>query len=137
MIKKLVEILDKGDYSCVIASGDKVRTFTQRGVDDLRYLLYSEADFLRGAILADKVVGKGAAALMIKGGVKQVYTHILSQGAYDLFSSSGVDFSYGEKVPYIINRTQSGWCPVEALCKDETSVDTILELLEKFILSKK
>lgn len=137
MIDKLIEILDNGGYSCVIASGDDIKTFTQRGVDDLYYLVHSEPNFLRGATLADKIIGKGAAALIVKGGVSKIYTHIISQGAYDLFTSEGVEFSYGEIVPHIINRTQTGWCPVEQLCREEHEVDAILARLEEFLASKR
>ena len=58
----------------MIANEGKIRTFTQRGVADLYDLLTREPEFLKGALIADKVVGKGAAALMILGGIKELYT---------------------------------------------------------------
>ncbi len=64
-MEELINLLHSGGYSCVIANGDNIRTFTQRGVADLYDLLTQEPDFLKGASIADKVVGKGAAALMI------------------------------------------------------------------------
>ena len=67
MIEELIDLLHSGGYSCAIANGDIIRTFTQRGVADLYDLLTQEPDFLKGALIADKVVGKGAAALMILG----------------------------------------------------------------------
>ena len=69
-MKELIEKLHAGGYSCVIANGDCIRTFTQRGVADLYDLLVQDADFLKGASVADKVIGKAAAALMVVGGVK-------------------------------------------------------------------
>ena len=65
MIEELIDLLHSGGYSCAIANRDIIRTFTQRGVADLYDLLTQEPDFLKGALIADKVVGKGAAALMI------------------------------------------------------------------------
>ena len=63
MINSLVELLHAGGYTLVVAN-DKVRTFSGRGISDL-YKLYSEDPvFLRGACIADKVVGKGAAAAL-------------------------------------------------------------------------
>lgn len=61
-MEELINLLHSGGYSCVIANGDNIRTFTQRGVADLYDLLTQEPDFLKGASIADKVVGKGAAA---------------------------------------------------------------------------
>ena len=42
-MKELIEKLHAGGYSCVIANGDCIRTFTQRGVADLYRLLREEA----------------------------------------------------------------------------------------------
>lgn len=55
-MEELINLLHSGEYSCVIANEGKVRTFTQRGVADLYDLLTQEPDFLKGALIADKVV---------------------------------------------------------------------------------
>ncbi len=133
-MNRLVEMLDEGGYSCVIANGDTVRHFTMRGVADLYRLLLDEPRFLQGSKMADKIVGRGAAALMLAGGVTRLYTHILSQGAYDLLVRDGrMVVSYGELVPHIINRTKDGWCPIELRCRDVEDVDEIVEVIAKFI----
>ena len=80
-MEKLINLLHTGGYSCTIANGGKIRTFTQRGVADLYDLLTQEPEFLKGALIADKVVGKGAAALMILGGIKRIiYGYYQYQG---------------------------------------------------------
>ena len=38
-MEELINLLHSGGYSCVIANGDNIRTFTQRGVADLYDLL--------------------------------------------------------------------------------------------------
>ena len=70
---ELIRLLHEGGYSCVIRK-EEIRTFTQRGVADLYDLLNQHPVFLHGAQVADKVVGKAAAALMVLGGVREVYT---------------------------------------------------------------
>ena len=60
-MKELIDMLHAGEYSCVIANGERIRTFTRRGVADLYDLLVQEPEFLHGAFVADKVVGKAAA----------------------------------------------------------------------------
>ena len=79
MIEQLTETLHAGQYSCVIAHGTEIRTFRQRGVADLYDLLQHDAPFLQGAIVADKVVGKAAAALMILGNVRLLHADVISQ----------------------------------------------------------
>lgn len=83
----LIDILHEEHHSLVVANGD-VCTFDGRGISDLYNLLSEDPEFLRGASVADKVVGKGAAALMILGGVKEVFADVVSRPA--LFTLSGV-----------------------------------------------
>ena len=93
-MEELINLLHSGGYSCVIANGDNIRTFTQRGVADLYDLLTQEPDFLKGASIVDKVVGKGAAALMILGGIRELHQ----------FESVGFITKLGYKSPF---RTRS------------------------------
>ena len=57
----LISLLHEGGFSCVIANQGETRTFTQRGVADLYTLYNNDPAFMQGAVIADKVVGKGAA----------------------------------------------------------------------------
>lgn len=72
-MESIIDILHKGGYSCVMKNREEVRTFTQRGVADLYDLYQADSAFMKGAAIADKVIGKGAAALMVLGGFKTVY----------------------------------------------------------------
>ena len=62
---KLIKLLHEGNYSCVIKNKE-ISTFTQRGITDLYDLLNTDPAFLRGAQIADKVIGKAAAVLMVE-----------------------------------------------------------------------
>lgn len=131
--QELITQLHALQCSCIIHNNGTTRTFHERGVKDLHRLLTQEPEILRGASLADKVVGKGAAALMIAGGVKWVYADVISQAAMELFEQSRVDVQYGEIVPNIINRTGTDICPVEKLCQECKTAEECLPLIDKFI----
>ena len=133
MIEELIDLLHSGGYSCAIANRDIIRTFTQRGVADLYDLLTQEPDFLKGALIADKVVGKGAAALMILGGIKELHTDIISSKALELFQDSDIKVSFIQEVPFIWNQDHTGWCPVETMCSEEKSAEAILPLIHNFL----
>lgn len=133
MMEELISMLHTGGYSCVIANGEEIRTFTQRGVADLYDLLTMEPEFLKGAIIADKVVGKGAAALMILGEIKELYTDVISTKALELFQKSEVKVDFTQEVPFIWNRNHTGWCPVETMCSEENSAENILPLIRDFL----
>ena len=56
MPDELIRILQDGNHSLVVA-GDGIRTFDGRGISDLYDLLTEHPGWLRGASVADKVVG--------------------------------------------------------------------------------
>lgn len=126
-------MLRREKCSCVIAKGSEVTVCRERGVKDLLRLLEEEPELLRGAFVADKVVGKGAAALMILGGVEAVYAEVVSRPAMELFSTATVEVSYGTLAENIINRAGTGICPVEKLCADCRTADECLPLIRTFV----
>lgn len=133
-MEKILQLLHRGDYSCVIANKGEVRTYTQRGVADLYDLVKNDPAFLEEALVADKVIGKAAAALLIMGEVKEVYTDLISESALKLFSKTKIEVDYMSKVPHIQNRDQNDWCPLERITFEEESIDRIFLLIEDFVL---
>ncbi|MCR5569222.1 MAG: DUF1893 domain-containing protein [Paludibacteraceae bacterium] len=137
-LEQLKLLLDEGGYTLVIFDHeDNLRTFNNQGVADLYNLLTNEPGALKGALVADKVVGKGAASLMIVGGIAELHTHIISEPAIKLLELSGIRYSFDEKVGHIENRDKSGWCPVETLCKDVPTAGQCVPLIANFIESLK
>ena len=66
----LIQLLHEGKHSLIVANGE-VCTFNGRGVIDLYHLLQDDPGFLYEASIADKVVGKAAAALLALAKVKR------------------------------------------------------------------
>lgn len=83
MNDRLIEILHNGNHSLVVDNGT-IHTFNGRGVSDLYRIYTTEPEILKGASLADKVVGKGAAALMVLGNVRLIYADVISRPALSL-----------------------------------------------------
>lgn len=134
---QLIDLLHAEACSCVIRNGSATRIFRERGVKDLYQLLNEEPEFLDGAFIADKVVGKGAAALMILGGIGELYTDVISLPARRLLATSPVRVSFTLEVPYIVNRTRTGQCPVETLCRNCATAAEALPLIRTFIEEQK
>ena len=136
MTADIVDILHQGNHSLVVSNGT-VSVFDGRGVSDLYRILNEDPSLLDGADIADKVVGKGAAALMILGKANSVYADIISTPALKLFETSAVKVSYAEEVPNIIYRNGDGICPVESLCIGCTTPEECLPPITRFINSLK
>lgn len=96
---ELIRLLNEGNYSCVVRQGEETRTFSRRGVADLYDLYATDRAFLKGAWLGDKVIGKGAAALMVLGGVSRVWTRVVSTPALALLRKGGVEVPMPKKCP--------------------------------------
>lgn len=111
--------------------------FYRRGVADLLYLLSNRPQFLKDARVADKVVGKGAAALLAEGGVEAVYADVMSKSALRLLRNSGIPAFCGVMTEKIRNRTNTGFCPVETLCASMTDTHEMALAISKFFNQSK
>ena len=135
-MNELIEILDSRHLSLVIRDVQgNIHTCSGRGVSDLHHILHNNPQWLNGATVADKVVGRGAAALMILGGVKQLHAALISEQAIEFLEKAHIKFSYGKRVPAIVNRAGTGFCPVETLTANCTSPQEALPLIDDFVSS--
>lgn len=119
--------------SCVVLYGNRLIVCRRRGIMDLLQLLENNPETLRGSFIADKVIGKGAAALMALGSVSGVYADVISRAALSLLEESGIAAEYATLTDNIINRSGTGICPVEALCSSLSTPAECLEPIRNFI----
>ncbi|WP_295939127.1 DUF1893 domain-containing protein [uncultured Alistipes sp.] len=131
---ELIDMLHAGNYSCVIRNGE-TRTFSRRRVADLYLLLETEPGFLEGASVADKVVGKGAAAIMALGGIRDLYTDVISTPAIGVLTEAGIEVTFETEVAAIRNRAGDGFCPLESRCAGEDSPEGMLPIIRDFMRS--
>lgn len=103
---------------------------TQRGVQDLLELIQTEPNRLKGAVCADKIIGKAAAALMVVGGVKEVRTNIICEEGKELLEQNGVKIVADEVVPMILNRDRSGQCPIDSKLNEAQTASECVEILK-------
>ena len=135
-MKALIDILHSEGLTLVLKNDDgTIHRFTQRGVKDLLTLVTESPETLKGALIADKAVGKAAAACMVVGGVKHVHADVMSEPALALLQHHGVEAEYGTLVDHIINRTGDGWCPMERLSRDESDPAVIIQKVKDFFES--
>ena len=135
-MKQLIDVLHSEGLTLVVKSGDgKIYRFTQRGVKDLLMLVSSCHDVLSGALVADKAVGKAAAACMIVGGIHAVHADVMSAPAFSMLTASGITAEYDQLVDHIVNRAGNGWCPMELISRDVDNPMVILQKIKDFLES--
>lgn len=132
-MKQLIDILHSEGLTLVVKSGDgTIHRFTQRGVKDLLALVTTAPEVLHGAIIADKAVGKAAAACMVQGGAKQVWADVMSEPAMTLLRAYRVEAECSTLVDHIINRAGTDWCPMERLSREIDDPATIIQKIQDF-----
>ena len=114
-----------------VINGENVSVYDERGIKTLLDILMSSPALLEGAIVADKVVGKAAALLMVKGGVKEVYAETVSESALEVFRSHQIPATFGTCVLKIMNRAGTGPCPMESAVAEINDPQTAFEALKQ------
>lgn len=106
-------LLESGNFTCVVCKEDTIYTTTHRGVAPLLNWLDEGTD-LTGFSAADRVVGRGAAFLYCLLGVKEVRARVMSYPAMEVLRAYGIRAEADTFVDNIINRAGTGPCPFEA-----------------------
>lgn len=125
-------LLDTGNYTCVLCRDDTTYTATDRGVAPLLNWVNAELD-LHGFSAADRVVGRATAFLYVLLGVKEVYATVMSKPAADVLTAQGISASWGTLVDGIINRRGDGPCPFEAAVMDLSDPQQALDAIRNKI----
>lgn len=107
-------LLQEGITCAIRSTTGEIRTSTKKGIAPIMEVLENEPRFLQGALVADRVIGKAAAILLVKAGIWELYAEIISEHARMFLEVHNIPITYGKVVPYIINRKGDGMCPMEA-----------------------
>ena len=136
-MEQLKTRLSQDDVRGVARSADgRERVFPRKGVVDLYSLITDDPSFLKGGCIADRVIGRGAALLLVKGEIKEAFAYVMSEGAFTVLQNAGIKASFSTLQPYIQNRTGDGICPVEQLTASTSSPDEAYSLIGNFLREK-
>ncbi len=115
-------------HTLVLCRDGDVIVSDERGVAPMVGFL-REGRQLSGYSAADRVIGKAAAMLFVKAGVREVYAYIMSKSAVAVLTAHDVPFSYGKLTDRIMNRDNTGLCPMESTVSVTDDVDTGVEMI--------
>ena len=124
-LNRAKELLAEG-ASLVIVNAAGELVYREHGI---RTLLSLQSGSLTGAFVADKIVGKAAAMMLVRGGAIEVYAEIISEPALAVFKAHRVICLHGEVVKNIINRDKTGICPMEQAVLDVDDIGKAYEIL--------
>jgi len=133
-LNELKEILYSKNASLVVGySNGEIKEYYQDRVNDIKNILLNDENALKDASIADKVIGKLAASLLVVAGVTEIYADVISEYAIPILEENKIKYEYKTKVPYIINKDKTGMCPMENKYKDENDIRKIyMEIIKNY-----
>ena len=133
LLEQAKKSLTESSATFVMIRGGKTFSSEMRGVAPILDLLREDPDALEDGVVADKVIGKAAALLLMYGRIKALYTKVISSHALNVLKDSGIEVVYDKLVPYVINRDGTDMCPMEKLVLEIGSPEEAFAALDKKI----
>lgn len=110
-IEKAKEKLAK-DTTCVLVKEDKIILSQEKGIAPILNLL-NAGENLENFSLADRIVGKAVAMLVVYSKIREVYAEVLSEKGEEVLKKHNIKYSYKTLTENIINRKGDDICPME------------------------
>ncbi len=124
----------EGHTICLCKNG-KCLYSESRGISPMMNFIADGVN-LSGYSVADLIVGKAAALLFIKCGIKEVYAKTLSEGGKKVLEDNGVPVIYQTLMEKIVNRAGTDTCPMEKAVAATDNPDEAYALLTQTLASK-
>lgn len=126
-MEELKRIFLQENLTCLVFHNHHIYKEQNKGI--LPLLHFIDQGVLREGLVVDKVIGKAAAMLMVYGDVQQVHACMISEHALEIFQSHHIPITYDTLVPYIINRSGTGMCPMEESVLDVDDIQQAYQIL--------
>lgn len=130
-LQQLQKKLNEEQLSLIADRKGDIYTSKLHGIGPIINPMKEDLNYFQNAIVVDKVIGKATAMLLILSKVEYIYAYVLSEKAKEILDHYQIDYDYEALVPYIINRTKDGMCPMEKTVYDLTDLNEAYEALLK------
>ncbi|MBP9989712.1 MAG: DUF1893 domain-containing protein [Ruminococcus sp.] len=128
MTERAKELFEENGATFAAVSPQGEYISLKRGVAPIIDKYDEDSGFFNDACVVDKVIGKAAAMLLVRYGVKEIHTNLISNGALEFLKDKNIKLTYNTKTEYIINRTKTDICPMEK-CVMDVSDEAMGEIL--------
>ena len=96
------KLYDSNASLVVLYQNGTCKEYYNRRIEDIVAILLENKDALKGAIIADKVIGKVAGSVLAVAGIKELYADIISEFAIPVLDKNGIKYEYNNKVDFIL-----------------------------------
>ena len=130
---KIQDLKDKSLSIHIEKNGSTIFESYDPMLKPLFICLSERRDALKDAVVVDKIVGRAAALLCALGGVKTVITPLASETARQVLEPANIELYAERTIPYIVNRDNTGMCPMEKMANDCTTPQEFFDKLTEVI----
>lgn len=116
----------------VVKEGEVIFKSKDRGIRPMYILSTEMKDKAKGASMADRVIGKGAALLCTYVNIKEVYGELMSQAGIEILDKNNIIYNLENSCKYIKNRDKTDLCPIEKRSIDTDNPEELIERIEEF-----
>jgi len=128
------QTLKRENLSLVIVKDGKVIFKSNlHGIVGLLQAINSLGKQLNLTSVADKVVGRAAALLMVYSRISDVYATIISKDGLMILRKNGIKAEYDNLVPRIMNRRGDDICPFEKISSTARSPEEAYIKLRNYV----
>jgi len=99
LLAEMASLVETGHAAVVARGGVIVLTLAGRGLGPIEEAVAKDEYVFSDAVVADKVVGIGAARIYVRGRARKVWGRTMSEGARKLLEENGIAAAYGTLVP--------------------------------------
>ena len=125
-LEEVKDILHQKNASLVVAyENGEIKEYYGRRIEDIKNILKENENALKGAVIADKVIGKVAGSILALAGVKEIYAEVISQYAVPVLEENHIKYEFENEVEYIINEQKTGMWQMENKYKNEKDINVI------------
>jgi len=108
--------LNQKNLNLVIAKNGEVLFETEaHGISGLLKAIKQLQDIITGSSVADRIVGRAAALLLVYSDVVAVFAVTISDGGIEILKNNRVFHQFERRVPHILDSKKADACPFEKL----------------------
>ena len=107
------DVKERGFGLSIVRGGTPLLRSRTPGISALVAAIDRDLLSLKGASVADRVLGRAAAMLFLYAGIRSIFGSTASNDAVALLKKSEVSFEYETAVPKILNKYKTSICPFE------------------------
>lgn len=120
-VAKAISLIEENALALAVLRDERtVYTSKSPGIRAALALHDRNPEWLSGAVIVDRIIGRAAAMIFLDGGAAAVYGSVMNRQAMAELTSKGVRVRAGTLVDTIINRRGDGPCPMEETVKGIT-----------------